>query len=226
MLERASTIVRIFISSFLKRFFLLLYHQMAWAYDFVAWNVSLGKWKAWVTSVIPYLTGPKILEIGHGPGHLQAALSAKGLWSCGLDESWWMSAIASKRCDKLINCPAQKMPFPENTFSQVVATFPAEFIFESATLSEIYRVLETGGELILLPVAWITGNQIQERIAAWLFRITGQAPDRKLNRTHTYFTIPLERAHFQVSTRIIETQNSEILILVARKGKLSLSPAL
>lgn len=208
--------------SLLRRFFLLLYHQFAWTYDFVAWSVSLGKWKTWVNSVMPYLIGPRILEIGHGPGHLQSTLHFRGIWACGLDESWWMSAIAAKRCKRLVNGLAQELPFRAGTFSQVVATFPAEFIYKQATLSEVFRVLEPGGSFVLLPVAWITGRRIRERIAAWLFRVTGEAPARTPEFIRKYFTDPLEQAHFQVSTSIIEVSNSDILLITARKPECGL----
>ncbi|NMC80811.1 MAG: hypothetical protein GYA59_15725, partial [Chloroflexi bacterium] len=39
----------------LKVFFDLLYHSFAWTYDGVAAVVSLGRWKGWVYSVIPFL---------------------------------------------------------------------------------------------------------------------------------------------------------------------------
>ncbi len=58
----------------LRFFFRLLYHQFAFTYDLVAATVSLGRWKDWVLSVVPFIEGTRILEIGHGPGHLQRAL--------------------------------------------------------------------------------------------------------------------------------------------------------
>ena len=36
--------------------------------------VSLGRWDDWIQTVIPYVRGLSILEIGHGPGHLQIKL--------------------------------------------------------------------------------------------------------------------------------------------------------
>ena len=218
MQKQAFSITKKITGSFLRRFFLLLYHQLAWTYDFVAWTVSLGKWKTWVNSVVPFLIGPRILEIGHGPGHLQSTLLSRGIWACGLDESRWMSAIAAKRSNRLINGLAQELPFQAGTFSQVVATFPAEFIFRLTTLSEVFRVLEPGGSFVLMPVAWITGRRTRERIAAWLFRVTGEAPERTPEFIRRYFSDPLEQAHFQVSTSIIEVSNSDILIITARKS--------
>src|SRR5512136_2652338 len=82
---------------FFRLFFHLLYHQFSWLYDFVAWLVSVGNWNKWVTSVIPYLDGPKILEIGFGPGHLQLALQQNNAMVFGIDESAHMVNIARNR---------------------------------------------------------------------------------------------------------------------------------
>jgi len=59
---------------FLRLFFRLLYHQLAFTYDLVAASVSFNRWKDWVMSVVPFIEGNRILEIGHGPGHLQRIL--------------------------------------------------------------------------------------------------------------------------------------------------------
>ena len=85
--------------SFLRIFFQLLYNTFAWSYDLVAAFVSLDRWNDWVRSVLPYLTGDRILEIGHGPGHLQRALAEghpTGL-IVGLDLSRNMGKIAKRR---------------------------------------------------------------------------------------------------------------------------------
>ena len=69
------------INRILKTFFYLLYHRFAWAYDFVATAVSVGMWNEWVLSIIPYLEGPKVLELGHGPGHLLLTLKKNSIQS-------------------------------------------------------------------------------------------------------------------------------------------------
>jgi ubiquinone/menaquinone biosynthesis C-methylase UbiE len=80
--------------AFLHLFFYLLYHPFAFAYDLVAATVSIGRWKDWVLSVVPFIEGDRVLEIGHGPGHLQRVLLSRGLFAVGIDESAPMGRLA------------------------------------------------------------------------------------------------------------------------------------
>lgn len=161
----------------------MLYHRFAWAYDFAASSVSVGMLNEWMFSVLPVLKGPKVLELGHGPGHFQLSLKKNSFQSFGLDQSKEMVVLASQRvllegfASLLVNGVSQPRPFETSTFHQVVATFPTEFIVDHQTLGEVFWVLKPGGSLLVLPVAWITGESFFHRIAAWLFGITGQSPE-------------------------------------------------
>jgi len=86
----------------LRFFFRLLYHQFAFTYDLVAATVSLGRWKDWVMSVLPFVQGTRILEIGHGPGHLQRALLERNLLAVGLDESPQMGQLARHNLTRIL----------------------------------------------------------------------------------------------------------------------------
>jgi SAM-dependent methyltransferase len=202
-----------------RTIFYLLYHQFAWTYDFVAAAVSLGRWNDWVYSSLPYLDG-RILEIGYGPGLLQLSLHEKGLSVFGLDESRQMARQASHRLRKkgfpsnLSRGCAQHLPFPKNVFDTVVATFPSEYIFDPQTLREIHRMLVTGGELVIVPMAWITGRRPLERLAAWLFRVTGEAPGRP-GTISTAMRNRFARAGFEVRSELISMRGSQVLVVIA-----------
>jgi ubiquinone/menaquinone biosynthesis C-methylase UbiE len=192
---------------------------MAWTYDCVAAIVSLGMWQNWVRTVIPFLKEGKILELGHGPGHLQAELLQKGLPVTGVDLSPQMSHLAARRLQKkgyqpsLVRGKAQALPFMNGTFNKVVATFPSEYIMDPLTLTEIERVLAPGGQMIILALAWITGKRWMEKAAAWLFRITGEAPEWE-----DRFLDPVRKAGFQAQVEWVELKSSRLVIILATKA--------
>lgn len=139
--------------------FRLLYNQLAWSYDAVAWVVSLGQWKDWGRTAVPFLRGPRVLDLAHGPGSLLLELAAAGFQVVGYDLSPFMGRLARSRLARhglatpLTRGMAQALPFPDGAFNSVVSTFPAEFIFDPATPSEIARVLAPGGVCVVVPFA-------------------------------------------------------------------------
>jgi ubiquinone/menaquinone biosynthesis C-methylase UbiE len=207
----------------LRFFFHHFYHAFAWTYDFVAAVVSLGRWNDWVCSVLPHLNGPRVLEIGFGPGHLQARMMEKGLDAVGLDESRQMGRISFNRLKRsglppaLFRGYAQNLPFGQDCFDEAVATFPSEYIFDPRTLSEVYRVLRPGGKFVVVPMAWIGGNGLWERLMAWLFRITRQSVELT-DEAREKITAHFAEAGFRVSLSRAEIRQSVVLIIVAEKA--------
>lgn len=213
-----------FLRRFMRLFFHLLYHPFAWSYDLVAWTVSLGRWKTWVQTVIPFIEGTRILELGPGPGHLQRILLDRGLLTVGLDESRQMATLARRKLREngyakpnLSRGLAQALPFPAETFHTVVSTFPSEYIFDNETLIDVYRVLHSGGRLVVLPAAWITGRKLMERYVAGLFRVTGQSPSDPVDVVSARLKEPFSMAGFQVEIHQVEVKSS--LLLVVNAGK-------
>lgn len=209
-----------------KTIFHLLYHQFAWTYDWIADIVSIGRWNEWIHLATPYLYEPPILELGHGPGHLQVTLHKKGKRVYGIDASRQMIGIAKKRlhdegCSALlVQGKSECLPYPTNNFRFVVATFPSEFIIKPETLCEIWRVLNDKGELIIVATAWITGDKIMDRMAAWLFRVTGQAPDKAIAEIQEWYSQKFDSIQdikYRIKTHLIELETSEVLLIQAIK---------
>jgi ubiquinone/menaquinone biosynthesis C-methylase UbiE len=217
------------VKTFLRFFFRLLYHQFAFTYDLVAAAVSFNRWKDWVMSVLPFIEGNRILEIGHGPGHLQRILLSRNLFTVGIDESPqmgrlaqrnWRRALSSKHASQhlaytqpnLSRGVAQQLPFCNDAFDTVVATFPTEYINDPNTLAEVKRCLSDHGKLITLPAA-IPRNPFLD----WLFRVTHQSPSEAVEIVDTKFREPFVRAGFKTEVKILDVQSGTLLIVVATK---------
>ncbi|HRN51033.1 MAG TPA: methyltransferase domain-containing protein [Anaerolineales bacterium] len=200
----------------LRVFFYLLYQPLAWSYDAVAWLVSLGRWRSWVNSALGELPpSGRILELGHGPGHLQVAMRNAGYSPVGIDLSAQMGRLAARRLAAsstllLVRADGRKLPFRRGAFAGVVATFPTEYVVQASTLGEVRRVLLADGRLVLLPVAWITGGNLLERAAAWLFRITGEA-----GHWDGRFTQLVRSAGFEAHEQRVTLPGSEVMLVVA-----------
>jgi ubiquinone/menaquinone biosynthesis C-methylase UbiE len=212
------------IQRFMRFFFHHFYHSLAWTYDFVAAVVSIGRWNRWIRTVLPFVRGTKILEIGHGPGHLQRLLQEQDYCSIGLDESPQMIRLAKHRLEnsnqqstKLVRGLAQALPFPEAEFDSVISTFPSDYIFDPDTLSSIHRVLRGDGRFILVPAAWIMGHKLLDRAAAWLFRVTGEAPLNIREVIGKRAVQPLKQAGFNVEVCELEIQASTVMLILATK---------
>jgi ubiquinone/menaquinone biosynthesis C-methylase UbiE len=200
---------------FMRPFFRLLYHPFAFTYDLVAATVSFGRWNDWVLAVIPFIKGTRVLELGHGPGHLQRVLLNQGLFAVGLDESAQMGILAKRRIgpsSKLIRGLTQTLPFANDSFQTIASTFPTDYIFNPRTLYEAKRCLSEGGRLIALPVAWP-----KSRLLQWLYRVTGESPAELNESLKSKFAQPFINAGFETETQIIEVKSSNLLIVIARK---------
>ena len=201
---------------FMRVFFNLLYHPFAFTYDLVAAVVSFGKWKDWVFSILPFIEGTRILEIGHGPGHLQRILLDLKLDPVAMDESAPMGILAKRRLGnshRLTRALAQKIPFASETFDSVVSTFPSEYIFDMQTLSEAHRVLRSSGRLIVLLAAWP-----RNPLLAWLFKVTGQSPSDAYESIKSKTNEFLARTEFnKLEVQIVEVKSGNLLVVVAHK---------
>src|ERR1044072_4937008 len=100
----------------LRVVFGLLYRQFAFSYDLVAAAVSSNRWKDWVGSVVPFIEGNRVLEMGHGPGHLQRILLSRGLFAVGIDESTQMGRLAQRNLTRFLGSRTNE---PYSAYTQI-----------------------------------------------------------------------------------------------------------
>ena len=221
-----------FVKPLLRFFFRLLYHQFAWTYDLVAALVSFNRWRDWVLSVMPFLEGSRVLEIGHGPGHLQRALRSQGRPAVGIDASPQMGRLAKRnlRLDiqnqntytsealsaytqlNLARGLAQALPFAAESFDSVVATFPTEYFVDPQTLKEVKRCLVPGGRFVVLPVALP-----RNRLLDWLFKTTHQRPTEALDVIRARLEKPLAALSFQTEIQALDVPSGVLVVVIAVK---------
>lgn len=200
--------------------FKLLYHQFAHAYDLVAATVSVGRWKDWVASILPFIEGDRVLELGSGPGHLQRLLLSRNLIAVAIDESAPMTRLARRNTNQRANITrglAQRLPFTAAAFDVIVATFPAEYITDQQTLLEVRRCLSDRGRFIVLPVAMQMGRKPIERAMSLLFRITHQTPVDPIAEVKERLRNPFLAAGFDVEIKELQVQSSLLLVILATK---------
>jgi SAM-dependent methyltransferase len=193
-----------------------LYYELAWSYDLVSRLVSAGAWPAWRRLALDEIAGARVLEIGFGTGELLAEMA--GRWQvCGLELSPAMQCIAARRLDSQplapprVQAPAQAMPFADGAFDTILATFPTPYILAAATLAECWRVLATGGRLVVGGL-WVTPRCVL--LGRWLpvFYADPMPPQRASVAQR------FAAAGFHVQWRVRQGGWAQVPLLVAEKG--------
>ncbi len=164
--------------------FHLLYYQLAWTYDLIAWSVSFGQWADWRRLALPFLRPGPTLELAYGTGAFLVDMHQAGYTPVGIDLSPYMARLTARRLRRhhlllhLNQARAQAMPFPSAHFVNVVATFPTDYIMQPDTLAEIQRVLadspEQPGQLVIVFEGQLRGPWPLRPFIEWLYRITDQ----------------------------------------------------
>ena len=177
-------------------------------------------------SVIPFIEGNQLLEIGHGPGHLQRVLLSRGLTVVGIDESAQMGHLAKRNLSRMYTVShdiaytkvnltrglAQHLPFSNEAFDTVIATFPTDYISDPETLAEIKRCLSHTGRLVVLPI-----SMPKNRFLDWLFKVTHQSPLEALDIVRAKLKEPFVAAGFQTEVQTLDARSGILLIVLARK---------
>jgi ubiquinone/menaquinone biosynthesis C-methylase UbiE len=208
---------------FIRLGFHLLYYQMAWTYDFIAWLVSFGQWAAWRRLALQFLQPGPTLELAFGTGGLFVDLMEGGYRPIGIDLSPYMARLASRRLRAkglaipLNQAKAQALPFPSGHFANVIATFPTNYMFDPATLAEIRRVLKPvqnggTGQLIIVVQGHLRGPWPLRSVIDWLYQITGQQDFPDVKPIHVF-----AQHHFDAHWENIEVEGASARLLVARK---------
>ena len=69
----------------------------------------------------------------------------------------------------------------------------------------------------MLPLAWITGSAWYDRLAAWLFRATYQAPRHIEKQLVEQLCRPFTEQRLEVEHNIIDLGASQVMLILANK---------
>jgi ubiquinone/menaquinone biosynthesis C-methylase UbiE len=190
-----------------------LYGPFAWAYDAVAWLVSFGAWSRWRRDALAYLIPGLILETGFGTGSLLVELTQRGENVTGIDSSWRMHQVAGRKFArkglyaKRICGVAQALPFPNDTFNNVLSTFPTNYIVDPDSLAEIHRILTPAGRWVITGLGLHFKSGFKQFLIGWLL---GDFENFWINS----FTDQVKRMGFAPRLVKHETKAYVLLILI------------
>lgn len=199
-----------------------LYHELAWAYEFVAWIVSGGQWDCWRRQVLDYVTESRVLELGFGTGALLVAGRRRGLMMFGVEPSREMQSVARRRLDRArldvprVYAVSQALPFADGAFDSVVATFPTRDIADEETLCEVWRVLrnhkpgQTPSSFVITGLGVVAGRSWGKRLIAWLLGSFEQ-------ETIAWFEAKARRVGYHMSMYVPQGKQVQVPVLTLRK---------
>jgi len=132
------------------------YGSIASVYD---WAVKvLPVWRTWISTAIPHIIGPDVLEVSFGTGYLISQY-ASDFNTFGIDYNWEMACIARKNLANfemqanIQQADVEQLPYADGVFNSVVNTMAfTGYPDGRKALTEIHRVLKPNGRLVLVDI--------------------------------------------------------------------------
>lgn len=213
----------------LREIFGMLYRnrQLYWLASTVPFA---GQWRVWQRLALPRIRGTRVLEIGCGPGKLLADMVRAGYTCAAIDRSPQMVAAARDELRRqrladhdtpISQADVQHLPFLNASFDTVVSTFPTEYIYESAALREVARVLRPGGRLVVVLGAGLLPTRLAllpfVTLARLVYGSSARANPRNCAATARSVALPLAPAGLVGSTDCVRGPFWEAYLIVAEK---------
>lgn len=155
------------------------FERLAPVYD--ATRGGLERGRAFAENILPFVSGPRILEVGVGTGAVAAPLAEMaGVPVLGLDVSPAMLALARDRlAGRVAIGDAERLPVATGSVDGVVAVWLLQLVPDIGTvLREIARVLRPAGRAVVVlsrPVQ--VPDDIQSLVEVLFERLGPKAPD-------------------------------------------------
>lgn len=194
----------------------LLYHSFAWAYDLVAWLVSFGNWAQWRRDSLDYLQPGSVLEAGFGTGELLIAMAEMGLDVAGLEFSPQMQRVTHRKLRQRnlaiprVRGRSEALPLADDSFDNLVVTFPSHYIARTETLTAFFRVLKGQGRVIVAGLTVRFTSRWKNALPGWFLNDPAE-------RVTTFLTDKARGVGFKVTVVSHEGQGYVQPILILEK---------
>lgn len=161
-----------------------------------------------ILGALPLGPGDHLLDIGCGGGLLLRDVLATGARATGIDHSPDMAELAQERAPGAAVGlgTAERLPFPDNTFSAVAMSIVLLFLDDPVVVfREVGRVLQPGGRLAV----YTSGPEL---------RGTPAAPEPLASRGHFYTDAELVKLALRAGLRNVTVQNDSGGQLLMARG--------
>jgi ubiquinone/menaquinone biosynthesis C-methylase UbiE len=141
------------------------YGRFAGVYDWVVKIFPI--WRNWISTVLPHIAGPDVLEVSFGTGYLISQY-ANQYNTFGIDYNWELALIARGNLLKtntkaeIQQADIEHLPYTAGAFDTVINTmaftgYPDGF----KALNEISRVMKPNGRFLLVDIDYPrNGNKL------------------------------------------------------------------